>query len=77
MLAIALYPDAMRKAQHEMDVVVGRGRLPMFSYALNLPYLRAMILEVATRWTVRLVVRRLVEVKRFTILLLQEFNSFF
>ena len=49
MLAMALYPDVMRKAQHEIDIVVGRGRLPTFSDAPNLPYLRAMVMEVL-RW---------------------------
>ena len=49
MLAMALYPDVMRKAQQEIDVVVGRDRLPTFSAAPNLPYLRAMVMEVL-RW---------------------------
>jgi hypothetical protein len=68
MLAMALYPNLMRKAQHAIDVVVGRGHLPAFSYAPNFPYLRAMIMEVATRWTIRLVVRRLVNMKGLTVL---------
>ncbi|KIM35577.1 hypothetical protein M413DRAFT_347955, partial [Hebeloma cylindrosporum] len=49
MLAMALYPDVMRKAQREIDVAVGRGRLPTFADAPNLPYLRAMVMEVL-RW---------------------------
>jgi cytochrome P450 len=49
MLAMALYPDAMCKAQHEIDVVFRRGHLPTFSYAPILPYLRAMVKEVL-RW---------------------------
>ena len=48
MLAMALYPDVMRKAQHEIDTVIGDGRLPTFSDAPNLPYLRAMVMEVLT-----------------------------
>jgi cytochrome P450 len=49
MLAMAWYPDKMRKAQHEIDVVVGRGRLPTFDDAPNLPYVRAVVVEVL-RW---------------------------
>jgi len=49
MLAMALYPDVMRKAQLEIDVVVGGGRLPTFADAPKLPYLRAMVKEVL-RW---------------------------
>ena len=49
MLAMALYPDVMRKAKHQIDVVVGAGRLPTFADAPNLPYLRAMVMEVL-RW---------------------------
>jgi cytochrome P450 len=49
MLAMALYPDVMRKAQHEIDTVVGAGRLRTFADAPNLPYLRAMVMEVL-RW---------------------------
>ena len=49
MLAMALYPDVMHKAQHQIDVAVGAGRLPTFADTPNLPYLRAMVMEVL-RW---------------------------
>ena len=49
MLAMALYPDVMHKAQHQIDVTVGAGRLPTFADAPNLPYLQAMVMEVL-RW---------------------------
>ncbi|KAE9386851.1 cytochrome P450 [Gymnopus androsaceus JB14] len=49
MLAMTLYPDSMRKAQREIDSVVGRGRLPTFADRSHLPYLRAMVKEVL-RW---------------------------
>lgn len=49
MLAMALYPDVMRKAQAEIDAVVGRDRLPTFADREHLPYLRAMVKEVL-RW---------------------------
>lgn len=48
-LAMTLYPDVMRKAQGELDAVVGRDRLPTFSDKDNLPYLRAIIKETL-RW---------------------------
>ena len=46
---MVLYPDVMRKAQHELDTVVGGSRLPTFDDALNLPYVRAIVMEVL-RW---------------------------
>lgn len=49
MLAMVLYPDVMRKAQAEIDRVVGRDRLPNFGDYDNLPYMRAMVKEVL-RW---------------------------
>jgi len=44
-----LYPDVMRKAQVELDAVVGRDRLPTFEDKDNLPYIRA-ILKETLRW---------------------------
>ena len=49
MLAMTLYPDVMRKAQAELDVVVGRDRLPTFDDKDDLPYIRAVVKEVL-RW---------------------------
>jgi cytochrome P450 len=48
-LAMTLYPDVMRKAQEELDRVVGLDRLPQWEDESNLPYLRAMIKETL-RW---------------------------
>ncbi|CAL1699897.1 unnamed protein product [Somion occarium] len=48
-LAMVLYPAAMRKAQAEIDAVVGRSRLPNFSDRNKLPYVQAIIREVF-RW---------------------------
>ena len=44
-----LYPDVLRRAQQEIDSVVGRDRLPDFSDVDNLPYIDALIQEVM-RW---------------------------
>lgn len=44
-----LYPEVQRKAQEELDCVVGRGRMPDFSDEDNLPYVRAICAEL-TRW---------------------------
>ena len=46
---MVLYPEAMRKAQAEIDAVVGRSRLPNFDDRKDLPYVQAMIREVF-RW---------------------------
>lgn len=40
-------PDVMRKAQEEIDRVVGRKRLPTFEDRANMPYFRAVIREVS------------------------------
>jgi cytochrome P450 len=44
-----LYPDAQKKAQAEIDAVVGRGRLPAPTDRPSLPYLEAVLREVI-RW---------------------------
>ncbi|KAH9049218.1 cytochrome P450 [Lactarius deliciosus] len=48
-LAMTLYPDVMKKAQVELDAVVGPHRLPTFADWENLPYLNAVLKEVL-RW---------------------------
>jgi len=48
-LAMVLYPDVQRKAQAELDRVVGRDRLPNFNDRESLPYIEAVIKE-ALRW---------------------------
>lgn len=49
-LAMALYPDVVRKAQEELDRVIGSERLPEFSDLDKLPYVSAMMKELL-RWT--------------------------
>jgi cytochrome P450 len=49
MLAMTLYPDVLRKAQVEVDEVVGRQRVPTFADQANLPYIRALVKETL-RW---------------------------
>lgn len=44
-LAMLLHPDVFRKAQEEMDRVVGSSRLPELDDRANLPYLNAVIKE--------------------------------
>ncbi len=44
-----LFPDAMRRAQAQIDEVVGRDRMPTFADQENLPYVTAMSKEVL-RW---------------------------
>ena len=43
------YPNVMRKAQAELDAVVGRERVPTFEDKDSLPYIRAVIRETL-RW---------------------------
>ncbi|KAF8814222.1 cytochrome P450 [Phlegmacium glaucopus] len=47
--AMTVYPDVARKAQAELDTVVGTDRLPKFSDRENLPYTNAVALEIM-RW---------------------------
>lgn len=46
---MSLYPDVQRKAQEELDRVVGPNRLPEFSDYDDLIYIQAIILE-SIRW---------------------------
>ena len=48
-LAMSLNPDVQRKAQAELDAVVGPGRLPEFSDSNSLVYVNAVIKETL-RW---------------------------
>ncbi|KAI0276734.1 cytochrome P450 [Russula aff. rugulosa BPL654] len=49
MLAMIAFPEVQRRAQAEIDAVVGRDRLPSFSDAPHLPYVCATMKEVL-RW---------------------------
>ena len=44
-LAMSLYPNAQRRAQEEIDRVVGVDRLPNFQDKASLPYVNALIDE--------------------------------
>ena len=48
-MAAAKYPDAQRKAQAELDRIIGSGRLLDFSDRNKLPYLNALVKELY-RW---------------------------
>ncbi|KAI0350719.1 cytochrome P450 [Trametes cingulata] len=48
-LAMAMYPEVQRRAQAELDSVVGPSRLPDFSDREELPYVNALVKEVL-RW---------------------------
>jgi len=47
-MAMALYPEAQKRAQEELDKVIGN-RLPEFNDRPNLPYINAMVKE-SLRW---------------------------
>lgn len=46
---MTLHPEVVKKAQAEIDVVVGNDRLPTFEDREYLPYVDALIKEVL-RW---------------------------
>jgi cytochrome P450 len=48
-LAMALYPEVQKKAQAEIDAVVGPNRLPDFHDRSSLPYINAVVKE-SLRW---------------------------
>ncbi|EIN08748.1 cytochrome P450 [Punctularia strigosozonata HHB-11173 SS5] len=52
-LAMVLYPDVQRKAQEEIDAVVGPHRLPDFNDRPHLPYLDCIITEIHRWYTVQ------------------------
>ena len=47
--SMALYPDVQKKAQAEIDAVVGPNRLPDFHDRSSLPYINAVVKE-SSRW---------------------------
>ncbi len=48
-LAMGLWPAVQRKAQEELDAVVGRDRLPTYADIARMSYLNAIYLETL-RW---------------------------
>jgi len=48
-LALAIYPGVQKRAQAELDAVLGRDRLPTFEDKSRLPYIEAMCKELM-RW---------------------------
>ncbi|KAG0702607.1 cytochrome P450 [Suillus ampliporus] len=48
-LAMVSYPDVQRRAQAEIDLVVGRARLPTFEDRASLPYVESVLRETL-RW---------------------------
>ena len=53
-LLMCLYPEKQRKAQKELDEVLGGERLPTFEDQANLPYTTALVKEVLRYWERRL-----------------------
>ena len=46
---MALYPEVQKKAQAEIDAVIGPNRLPGFEDRPSLPYINAIVKE-SSRW---------------------------
>lgn len=59
-LAMIVYPDIQKRAQRELDNVVGTGRLPTFDDYDQLPYIQAMVSfqPSTTRWVFKLTLKR-------------------
>ena len=55
-LAMLKNPEVQRKAQEEIDSVVGNDRLPSFEDREQLPYVRAVCTEVLRYVDVRILV---------------------
>ena len=49
LLAMITYPETQKRAQAELDAVVGRSRVPTFADFEHLPYVRSMVKE-SLRW---------------------------
>ena len=48
-LAMTCFPEVQRKAQAELDAVIGSDRMPTIADREQLPYINALLLEVL-RW---------------------------
>lgn len=48
-LAMVLYPEVQKRAQTELDHVIGKDRLPDFTDRASLPYLECILSETL-RW---------------------------
>ena len=48
-LVLVLFPQVQRRAQAELDAVIGRDRLPTFDDKPRLPYIEALCKELM-RW---------------------------
>jgi cytochrome P450 len=51
-LAMLKFPQVQRKAQRELDTVIGTNRLPTFSDREKLPYINAIVKEASRWWPV-------------------------
>ena len=49
MLAMTVHPEVQKRAQEELDAIIGPDRLPTFEDRDSLPYINAILKEVA-RW---------------------------
>ncbi|KAJ3521002.1 hypothetical protein NMY22_g12499 [Coprinellus aureogranulatus] len=52
LLVLATHPDVQKKAQDEIDAVIGADRLPLVTDRPSLPYLEAVLKEVGRWYTV-------------------------
>lgn len=52
MFAMLQHPEVQERARAELDVVVGRNRLPNFDDRPNLPYIQATLMETLRMYPV-------------------------
>jgi cytochrome P450 len=50
-IVLGMFPEAQKKAQEEIDRIIGAERLPMLKDRADLPYIDAMVKELL-RWNV-------------------------
>ena len=61
---MAVYPEIQKKAQAEIDAVIGPNRLPNFEDRPSLPYINAVVKEVM-RWHLALPFGEVFSLSRF------------
>ena len=68
---MALYPEVQKKAQAEIDAVIGPNRLPDFHDRSSLPYINAVVKE-SSRWNLVIPLGRHFVINTITILTCSE-----
>ena len=73
-LAMVLFPEVQKKAQAELDAIIGSERLPTLSDRRSLPYMEALLKEIH-RWHVVSPLGKLFMLLRMYLTLKQVFRT--